>query len=82
MSRWVRARFEANRSSLCQREDRGRSVSGPPSRRVLVADDEPSIVDAAATALSYEGYDVSTARNGREALTSVQSNPPTSSCST
>jgi PleD family two-component response regulator len=27
-------------------------------KRVLVVDDEPSIVDAVATALRYEGYDV------------------------
>ena len=31
---------------------------------VLVVDDEPSIVDAVATALRYEGYDVAEAPNG------------------
>ena len=36
--------------------------------RVLVVDDEPSITDAVATALGYEGYEVATAATGREAL--------------
>jgi two-component system, OmpR family, response regulator len=40
--------------------------------RVLVVDDEPSITDAVATALGYEGFDVSTAANGREALARVE----------
>ena len=35
---------------------------------VLVVDDEPSIVDAVATALRYEGYLVEEAANGRDAL--------------
>jgi two-component system OmpR family response regulator len=37
-------------------------------QRILVVDDEPSIVDAVATALRYEGYDVHEAFTGREAL--------------
>src|SRR3954470_15711534 len=40
--------------------------------RVLVVDDEPSITDAVATALGYEGFDVSTAANGRDALARVE----------
>jgi len=39
-----------------------------PSARILVVDDEPSIVDAVSTALRYEGFDVSQAESGREAL--------------
>ncbi|MEP7115318.1 MAG: response regulator transcription factor [Ilumatobacteraceae bacterium] len=39
---------------------------------VLVVDDEPSIVDAVATALRYEGYEVTEARNGRAALSVAQ----------
>jgi two-component system OmpR family response regulator len=39
--------------------------------RILVVDDEPSIVDAVATALRYEGYDVEEATTGREALSAV-----------
>src|SRR5213079_1675437 len=42
------------------------------SGRVLVVDDEPSIVDAVATALRYEGFDVEEARTGREALAAAE----------
>jgi two-component system, OmpR family, response regulator len=45
-------------------------------RRVLVVDDEASIVDAVATALRYEGYDVIEARSGRTGLASAQSDRP------
>ena len=40
--------------------------------RVLVVDDEPSITDAVATALGYEGFEVATAANGRDALARVE----------
>jgi two-component system OmpR family response regulator len=43
-----------------------------PDYRVLVVDDEPSIVDAVATALRYEGYTVEQARTGTEALEAVE----------
>jgi two-component system OmpR family response regulator len=43
---------------------------------VLVVDDEPSIVDAVATALRYEGFEVEEALNGRAALMSAQERPP------
>jgi two-component system OmpR family response regulator len=39
--------------------------------RILVVDDELSIVDAVATALRYEGFEVREAANGRDALTAV-----------
>jgi two-component system, OmpR family, response regulator len=45
-------------------------------QRVLVVDDEPSIVDAVATALRYEGYVVQEARTGREALEAVAREEP------
>jgi two-component system, OmpR family, response regulator len=44
--------------------------------RVLVVDDEPSIVDALATCLRYEGFDVDEAVTGREALALAQDDPP------
>jgi two-component system OmpR family response regulator len=47
------------------------SADGTESRRVLVVDDEPSIVDAVATALRYEGYEVEEAATGRAALDAV-----------
>ena len=45
-------------------------------QRILVVDDEQSIVDAVATALRYEGYQVDEASNGREALTAVAKYEP------
>ena len=45
-------------------------------QRVLVVDDEPSIVDAVATSLRYEGFDVDEAATGRAALASAQNAPP------
>jgi two-component system OmpR family response regulator len=47
-----------------------------PKARVLVADDEPSIVDAVATALRYEGFDVDEATTGRTVLGAAQEQPP------
>jgi DNA-binding response OmpR family regulator len=44
--------------------------------RILVVDDEPSIVDAVATALRYEGYDVEEAYTGRQALDAVTRREP------
>ena len=45
-------------------------------QRILVVDDERSIVDAVATALRYEGYHVDEAYTGRAALTSVAQTEP------
>jgi two-component system, OmpR family, response regulator len=44
--------------------------------KILVVDDEPSIVDAIATALRYEGFDVSEAANGRDALAAATRDEP------
>jgi two-component system OmpR family response regulator len=44
--------------------------------RILVVDDEPSIVDAVATALRYEGYEVDEAFTGRQALEAATSAEP------
>jgi len=49
---------------------------GIAKQRVLVVDDEPSIVDAVATSLRYEGFEVEEATSGRGALASAQNNPP------
>ena len=45
--------------------------NGSASVKILVVDDEPSIVDAVATALRYEGFDVEEAATGRDALAAV-----------
>ena len=47
------------------------------SQRILVVDDEPSIVDAVATSLRYEGFEVDEAVNGRLALPPPRSARPT-----
>ena len=44
--------------------------------RILVVDDERSIVDAVATALRYEGYEVEEAYTGREAIDAVTRDEP------
>jgi two-component system, OmpR family, response regulator len=45
-------------------------------QRILVVDDESSIVDAVATALRYEGYEVDEAATGRNALEVVLRHEP------
>src|SRR5438105_378124 len=44
--------------------------------RVLVVDDEPNIVEVISMALRYEGFDVESASNGREALSQVSAFRP------
>jgi two-component system OmpR family response regulator len=44
----------------------------PNGPRILVVDDEHSIVDAVSTALRYEGFEVAEAMTGRDALASAQ----------
>jgi two-component system, OmpR family, response regulator len=46
-------------------------ASASPSGKVLVVDDEPSIVDAVATALRYEGFEVREELSGRAALAAI-----------
>ena len=46
------------------------------SERILVVDDEPSIVDAVATALRYEGFEVDEATTGRGAIAKAQGSLP------
>ena len=45
--------------------------NGAGGGRILVVDDEGSIVDAVATALRYEGFEVREAGNGRDAFAAV-----------
>ncbi len=46
-------------------------ASAGPGGKILVVDDEPSIVDAVATALRYEGFEVREEVTGRGALTAI-----------
>ena len=48
-------------------------MKGP---RILVVDDEPNITELVAMALRYEGFEVQTAANGRDALRAVSSFRP------
>jgi two-component system, OmpR family, response regulator len=57
---WQWHRSEVNRIE--------QGLNGAGGGRILVVDDEGSIVDAVATALRYEGFDVREASNGRDAL--------------
>jgi two-component system OmpR family response regulator len=51
-------------------------LNGSGGGRILVVDDEGSIVDAVATALRYEGFEVREASNGRDALGVVRDFDP------
>jgi two-component system OmpR family response regulator len=46
------------------------------SHRVLVVDDEPNIVDVISMALRFEGFEVSCATTGAEALSAVRTQRP------
>ena len=50
--------------------------AGNGGNRILVVDDEPSIVDAVSTALGYEGYEVGRASSGLEALEAIATDEP------
>src|SRR5688572_15157515 len=54
------------------------SQANPPHRgaRLLVVDDEDSLVDLVATALRFAGYQVATEQNGFDALRSVKNSAP------
>ncbi|HXR54611.1 MAG TPA: response regulator transcription factor [Acidimicrobiales bacterium] len=51
-------------------------ITATRKQRILVVDDEPSIVDSVATSLRYEGFDVEQASNGRHALQAAQERTP------
>jgi DNA-binding NarL/FixJ family response regulator len=46
------------------------------SRRLLVVDDEPNLLRAVAACLRSEGYEVATARSGKDALVSLAESVP------
>jgi two-component system response regulator MprA len=56
--------------------DQDHSSSGDSRVRVLVVDDEPLIVEMLSMGLGYEGFDVSVARTGPEALEEAWSTKP------
>ncbi|HKP51666.1 MAG TPA: response regulator transcription factor [Chloroflexia bacterium] len=56
--------------------DQDHSSGGDSRVRVLVVDDEPLIVEMLSMGLGYEGFDVSVARTGPEALEEAWSTKP------
>jgi hypothetical protein len=50
------------------RKRRGPDMSTPSKHRILVVDDEPSILESMAMLLNEAGYDVNTAEHGFDAL--------------
>ena len=63
-------------TSAVRADGDGESGGPPAAARILVVDDEASIVDAVATALRYEGYSVLEASSGRTGLTLAQHEQP------
>jgi two-component system OmpR family response regulator len=53
-----------------------RGRAGSPEARLLIVDDEPSIVELLAASLRYAGFEVATAASGREALTAAREHKP------
>src|SRR5262245_23399907 len=51
-------------------------VRADKSRKVLIADDEPDILEILKYNLSHEGYDVITAKDGDEALEKARRSQP------
>jgi two-component system, OmpR family, response regulator len=62
--------------SQANRTNRTGKTRQAQAGRVLVVDDEASIVDAVATSLRYEGFEVDEAADGRTALRKAQDDPP------
>ena len=46
------------------------------SARILVADDDPAVLDAVGAVLAHDGYEIETAEDGATALKSVLDEPP------
>ena len=56
------------------------SSQNEPSRRILVADDDPAILRLVTAIVEKEGYEVVPARDGREAYKLLQSDGDFSAC--
>lgn len=46
------------------------------SARILVADDDPSVLNAVGSVLAHDGYEIETVLDGAEALRTVLEEPP------
>ncbi|MBX3204964.1 MAG: response regulator [Labilithrix sp.] len=52
------------------------SATAEAARPILVADDDPEMVNIIVEALTHKGYRVATARHGKEALARVEAEQP------
>ncbi|GAA2252185.1 MULTISPECIES: response regulator transcription factor [Kitasatospora] len=57
-------------------DDRTFAEAAGSTARILVVDDEPALRDALESSLAFEGYDVTTATDGYEALNAVERERP------
>ncbi|MFJ8045000.1 response regulator transcription factor [Kitasatospora sp. NPDC096147] len=57
-------------------DDRTPAETPGPTARILVVDDEPALRDALENSLAFEGYEVTTATDGFEALDAVERDRP------
>lgn len=53
-----------------------KSVITPQERKLLIVDDDPDSLEIISEALRWEGYQISTAENGPDALSSLQTHSP------
>ena len=81
-SQEVDAKASTRRRRASGRVDGGRPAAGQAQTKVLLAEDDESFVDALVIGLAREGFDVTVARDGNEALRLFAEVSPTSSCST
>lgn len=54
----------------------GNDAKSANGKKILIVDDEPNVIKSLAFVLSKEGYDVSSAVNGEEAIANVQQSKP------
>lgn len=67
----------AEECPICNHRHRAElRIAAPRSERILVAEDEPSVADLIAYNLEQDGYRVSIAADGVQALAALQEAPP------
>jgi DNA-binding response OmpR family regulator len=54
----------------------GNDAKSANGKKILIVDDEPNVIKSLAFVLSKEGYDVSSAVNGEDAMAKVQQSKP------
>jgi DNA-binding response OmpR family regulator len=64
------------RDTLIERDNQGKEKLAMPGKKILVVDDEPNVIRTLTFVLKKEGYDVSSATNGEEAIARVRESKP------